>query len=790
MKVLFFLIFSIAAYTSSAQKVQAAIETLYKKYPQEKVVLSYSKPEYVAGETIFFKAYVLTGYEPTEVSTNLYTELYDKDRNVIQQAIIPLFNGSGEGSFVLPPSLEENVYYVRAYTRYMLNYDEAFQYLKPLNIYNPYSAKKLQPKPEAWTAAVFAEGGKLLNGITAKLSVRIYTTSTLPQTVKAQLVEKGTNNFVADVTMLNNETGTVLLTPVDGKQYAIKLTDNNGKEQWANVPAAASAGTALSLNVREEAIDYTVAVKNIPGNGAGYKLMGTVHDQVVFLASIKKSGGTVSGSINTVGMPAGVMRLTLFDEKETPLNERLCFLHQQLKTVQPAISTDTLSFAEKGRNRWSVSLDSTSWPSYAVQVSDAGYTSENSFLSDVYLTSDFTTPLQNSASYFTNLNDAKREALDALLITEKWERFAWSEILAGRFPIIRFLPDAFLSYAALAHKAKKPQPLKDINLIVKGKDSSVQFIQVKTDSTGRFVMQNLIFTDTVRVYYQANKRKTFERDVELEFEALNKFQPYKKVFPPSAMETVVRGKNDEAPPAVQRAMAQRATELLIKEKTKMLEEVVISTKAKNATQQLNEKLSSGIFSSLGERVFDFINEDQTAAMGYTNLLDWLVSRVPGFSVERFNDTVVPYLRGGIAELFIDEIPVDPATLISLSAGEVAMIKVVSGITLGIRGGNGAILIYTRRAGQATQFSTPTLLNNFLAGYQKQPLPFVPDYSDESLKNTEDKRAILFRTGLLRPDTKQKGIIAFYNNDTAKSYRVTITGFTAAGRLVYMEKDIQ
>jgi hypothetical protein len=105
MRYLLLLLFSLATSFVIAQKAQQALATIYKKYPQEKVVLSFSKSEYIAGETILFKAYVLTGYELTKLSTNLYTELYDKNRNLLDKQIVPLFNGSGDGSFTIPVSM-------------------------------------------------------------------------------------------------------------------------------------------------------------------------------------------------------------------------------------------------------------------------------------------------------------------------------------------------------------------------------------------------------------------------------------------------------------------------------------------------------------------------------------------------------------------------------------------------------------------------------------------------------------------------------------------------------------
>lgn len=175
------LVFLLCVYSSFAQSPEKALEEYSNKYPQEKVVLLLSKPEFLAGETIFLKAYVLDGYEPSGISTNLYTELYDKDKNLLDKEIIPLVKGTGEGHFTLPASLAEDVYYIRAYTHWMLNFDAAFQFVKPVRVYNPYSSQSLRLKPEQWTARAFAEGGRLVAGSVANIAVRLYTEGTLPQ---------------------------------------------------------------------------------------------------------------------------------------------------------------------------------------------------------------------------------------------------------------------------------------------------------------------------------------------------------------------------------------------------------------------------------------------------------------------------------------------------------------------------------------------------------------------------------------------------------------------------------
>ncbi|RYF78221.1 MAG: hypothetical protein EON98_15750, partial [Chitinophagaceae bacterium] len=335
--------------------------------------MKYSKNEFLAGETIFFKAFVVTGYEPSAISTNLYSELYDQNKKIIAQQIIPLFNGSGAGSFVLPASLAEGVYYIRAYTNYMLNFDEGFQYIRPITVYNDASMYRLAPKPVQWTAKAFVEGGSLLDDVPGAVAVRLFGLGSLPQSWQASLLEKETNLPVAEVLVFNSEIGEARFLPSASKNYIITIKDNLGITQTIDVPKAFTKGTALQLSVTDTKLAYTFIAKDIPGNGAGYKLIGSINDQFVFTATIKKSTGTLRGEIDIATLPPGVLQVTLFDENEKPLNEALCFLHQSVQPTEPSFQIDTLSFAAKGLNQWQVKVDTASWPSYVAQVSDAAY---------------------------------------------------------------------------------------------------------------------------------------------------------------------------------------------------------------------------------------------------------------------------------------------------------------------------------------------------------------------------------------------------------------------------------
>jgi TonB-dependent SusC/RagA subfamily outer membrane receptor len=105
---------------------------------QEKPYLHTDKPYYYPGEKVWFKAYM--NYRSPErmdsLSKTLYVELISPDRKIIQTRIIFIDGGSGAGSIPLPESLAGGNYFLRAYTRWMLNFDNREIFVKPLWVLN------------------------------------------------------------------------------------------------------------------------------------------------------------------------------------------------------------------------------------------------------------------------------------------------------------------------------------------------------------------------------------------------------------------------------------------------------------------------------------------------------------------------------------------------------------------------------------------------------------------------------------------------------------------------------
>ena len=119
-----------------------------------------------------------------------------------------------------------------------------------------------------------------------------------------------------------------------------------------------------------------------------------------------------------------------------------------------------------------------------------------------------------------------------------------------------------------------------------------------------------------------------------------------------------------------------------------------SERPKNLEEQLNDEYCTGLFNSADGLIFDIASSNN--AFGYLNILDWLQGRIAGLQVYKTrNGLSVPYLRGTLAGVYFNEMPVSLSFLESINNFDIAIIKVIKSPFLGgFNGSGGAIAIYS------------------------------------------------------------------------------------------------
>jgi hypothetical protein len=109
-------------------------EALGKLY--EKVYVNTDKPYYYPGEAMWFKAYLNYNYPAwrDSLSKVLYIELINPQKKIVLEKILKIDSGFAHNDFILPDTLTQRNYFLRAYTNLMRNFGETGLFAKPIPI--------------------------------------------------------------------------------------------------------------------------------------------------------------------------------------------------------------------------------------------------------------------------------------------------------------------------------------------------------------------------------------------------------------------------------------------------------------------------------------------------------------------------------------------------------------------------------------------------------------------------------------------------------------------------------
>ena len=105
-KLPFLFVFFFGCISSFSQNLDSLLLVQRLADPQEKVYVHFDKNYYNPGETIWFKAYLFAGIDPSEASKNFYAELLDEKGIVISQKTAPIAFSGASGSFDIDSSLK------------------------------------------------------------------------------------------------------------------------------------------------------------------------------------------------------------------------------------------------------------------------------------------------------------------------------------------------------------------------------------------------------------------------------------------------------------------------------------------------------------------------------------------------------------------------------------------------------------------------------------------------------------------------------------------------------------
>ncbi len=291
----------------SIQNEQAGLDSLVVW--QEQVLLHVDKQNILPKDYLFFKAYVLTGPEQLRVSASevLKVELLDENGELVQSQYHKIENGASEGSFMIPKKVKSGKHYLRAYTRWMLNYGPENFATKELDIRNKRGSLNRSNETNG-NIQFYPEGNTFIAGLENRVAVKI-------EDYKGEKIgvydEQG--NKVTHVQTYTEGLGTFRLQPNSSMNYFLQLEDG----QRIPLPEVGATGYVMQVNpILNEKVVVKIAASEELKKQEVF-LRGKVNGSNFFETKVLFTNKNSSEiDIPKSDLPNGIVHLVLEDEFE------------------------------------------------------------------------------------------------------------------------------------------------------------------------------------------------------------------------------------------------------------------------------------------------------------------------------------------------------------------------------------------------------------------------------------------------------------------------------------------
>lgn len=636
----------------------------------------------------------------------------------------------------------------------------------------------------------FPEGGDLIENLNSKIAFKAIQEKGLGIGVKGEIIDNA-GKIITKLESQHLGMGSFSLMPESGKTYSAKLNFANGITKTIALPQAKKSGitlavlttTATNIMVQINANqDYYNANRD-----KNFYLVARSKGIIAFAAQAALNTPNIGAAIPKSKFADGIIQITVFDTKGEPLAERLFFIkHSNVTSLN--LSSDKKVYGIRQPVKMNVLAKTRNNPvqgNFSISVYNeskvpSNEDDETSILSSFLISSELQGFIEKPNYYFHQINDKKIADLDLLMLTQGYRKFSYKEILAGKEPVVNFLPEQGIEFSGVLRSATgMPVSNGSLKLVV---PESRFYAETKSNIRGEFKFENVNIPDSTEATISARS--------------------------PNAAKNMMIMLNGTAFPSVGKNIYKAEEKLNIdslllpyldhskrqyRMVTQMLQEVVVTSTAIKRPSHADHAALSGLptvpdhlintdrFQNCGL----FINCLQSAALGLTYAENnFYVSRVYNTGLK------VP------VQIFLNGMPVEATYLNSIQAADVDNVEIFLKDDLGLvsrtYNTNGILVINTKKAVKGTAISPEDLRklfppSNVLTfnpqGYAKVREFYNPKYlTAESKTRGSDLRTTVYWNPRVFTDANGSMALEFYNGDNKGTYKAVIEGTDIDGNL--------
>jgi hypothetical protein len=676
----------------------------------------------------------------------------------------------------------------------MLNFDTAFLFDRNIPLSQLTAHPVVTPEIKT-TVQFFPEGGDLVTGLFSNVAFMAVNQWGRPVKIKGSI--RNSKHVLVDTLITRHDgMGVFSITPAVNEKYTCYWTDEAGKKHTTPLPEAKNSGIVLGVSQEPEQIIFTVKRKqDAPQNYRQLNVVATTQQQEVYRSRVNLIKDSVTAKIPTENLPTGVLQITVFDANWFPVAERVTFVNTYQYDFEPEVRVLNKGLGKRGKNKIEIHISDTLRSNLSIAVTDADlyYDSSSNIISSLLLSGDIKGYIHNPAYYFSGTADSISRHMDLVMLTHGWRRYKWDDIVSGKMPTLTYPKET--EYLALKGKVYGQDYLrvrgdKNISLFVVGKDSVKHFSFLPVAADGSFRQPAAVFFDTMRVFYQLSGEAMLTSKAVVRFQNGLIDAPYNT--------TINTGLNSWF---TQDSLSLLRSRYFYNEKERLnklaaqatLQEVVVTTRARNPLEILDQKYASGLFAGGDGYQFDVASDP--VAQGSLSVFDYLQGRVAGLQISTSGGQPSLQWRNSTPDLYLDEMHSDVDMMKNIPMTDVAYIKVMRPPFFGGAGGGGggAIAVYTKKGGDTKRDSKPGegMERTLFTGYTPYKEFYNPDYAVQPDNFLPDVRTTLYWNPYILTDKRTKTVwIDFYNNDISKKLRIIIEGMNSDGKLTRVDKIIE
>lgn len=636
----------------------------------------------------------------------------------------------------------------------------------------------------------FPEGGDLIAGLAKKVAFKAVASNGKGIRIKGKIIDSKKKE-VATFEDLGLGMGTFSMLPILGETYKAVVSFDNGTERSFDLPAVVSDKINVVFTTQDAEFinlglvtneDYFKKVEGKP-----YYIFGQLNGHLVYAAQASIKSSAVAIKIPKKELPNGIVQLTLITPDGQPISERLVFIQPQ-QLIDIKVSSDKPSYARKDLVKLKLNLNNyiDSLPgTFSVSVVDEKKVPYNDdddrgIVSNMLLTSDLKGYVEKPNYYFNSKNENRTEALDALLLTQGFRRFEYADLIKGKLPMVRYMPEEGIVISGiLRDNVGKLQTGAGLLLTIPGgaikKDAY-------TDAQGRFVFDKLVFADSLKATVNARSNANYRSLVitmdPTEFPKIDEENPYKSSF--------VQNIDQNLQAYLDNSKKEFRTSNLI-------EEVVV-------TKRVENKQTSKDFSALSGLSMPEHRIDGSRFAGCNVLSMCLNTMLTGITYD--TNTQKYYITRNYnqgsrvpVQFFLNGMPIDEPSLNAIQVPEIESVEIFLRDDLGtvrnLYQNDGVVSIITKKEKKQPRMTLAQIeamlpksnvIDFYPLGYIKERKFYTPKYSTAESKQTSDYRTTVYWNPDIRIEKSGEINLEFYNADGTGKYKVVVEGNDLGGNV--------